>query len=94
MPTAIEVTIDVITAQQLLDLETLSQTSEQPDRLEQYLKQAFTRSERERRRQPPADTLLEGLTITPHRYTSIILLDTTKEVRSQTQTLDSGEFEL
>lgn len=93
LPAAIEVTIDVITARQLMDLETLSQTSEQPDRLEHYLKQAFTRSEPERRRQPPADTPLESLTITPHRYTSIILLDTTKEVRSQPQTFDSGEFE-
>lgn|GEM_PF-2729457 len=94
LPAAIEVTIDVITAQQLLDLEALSQTTEEPDRLERYLKQAFTSPESEQQRQRSEDSLLEGLTIIPHRYTSIILLDTTKEVRSQTQTLDLGEFEL
>ncbi len=93
LPVAIEVTIDVITAQQLMDLDALSLTSEQPDRLERYLKQAFTPPTPERRR-VAADSPLEELTITPHRYTSIILLDTTREIRSQQETVDFGEFEL
>jgi len=93
LPVAIEVTIDVISAQQLIDLQALSQTTQQPGKLERYLKQAFTRSEPERRRLP-TNPLLDGLTITPHRYTSIILLDTAKEISSQPQGLDLGEFGL
>ena len=54
LPVAIEVTIDVVTAQQLVDLETLSPKTEQPDRLERYLRQVFTRPEPEQRRQRSA----------------------------------------
>jgi len=91
IPTAVRVTMDVVTAEELDILQTHLRTSGTDTRLQKYLQQAWTRTERPQPASP--ENALSMPQITPRQYRATILLNTTETVSSSAVS-DLGKFEL
>jgi prepilin-type N-terminal cleavage/methylation domain-containing protein len=91
LPVAIRVTVDVVSGPELEGLQSVFVPDGPPDRLERRLRSVFARAESSAKRVREATTIDE-LKIVPRSYSSLLLLDSTTEISSTSQSYDlSGE---